>query len=220
MLRRAEELQESILKLRTDITNEAATGGTVRLATMEGIASQYLAPRFAGLRETHPLLHVELVTSPQTIRVTRREADLFLSFFRPPDRGLVSGRIGGFSTGLYAPPSYLARYGTPAVVTDLSAHAFVGYIEGLVQVDAVRWQEELVPRSRLLFTSNSMISQAAAAAGGLGIVALPSFAVGEASGLVRVPKTLHVSMPSRSTASSTRADAGLCTGPCTFVSWP
>ena len=191
VLRRAEELEAGIRNLRTDLTGggmtgAGAVGGTVRLATMEGIASLYLAPRLAALRDAHPGLHVELVTSPQMVRVTRREADLFLSFFRPPGRGMASERIGGFPTGLYAAKAYLERHGTPGSTDDLAAHAFVGYIEELVQVDAVRWLEELVPAPRLVFTSNSMIAQMAAASGGLGIAVLPSFAVQGAPGLVPV----------------------------------
>ncbi len=186
VLRRAEELATGIANLRADVTGTGEIGGTVRLATMEGIASIYLAPRFAQLHAANPDLHVEFVTSPQMVRVTRREADLFLSFFRPAGRGMASERIGGFRTGLYAARSYLDRYGTPQRPDDLRRHRFVGYIDELVQVDAVRWLEELVDAPRLVFTSNSMMSQMGAAIGGGGLVALPRFAVGSPSDLVAV----------------------------------
>jgi len=191
VLRRAEELEAGIRNLRSDMTGAGAVGGTVRLATMEGIASLYLAARLGALQDAHPGLHVELVTSPQTVRVTRREADLFLSFFRPPGRGMASERVGAFTTGLYAAPSYLERHGTPVVPEDLGTHAFVGYIEELVQVDAVRWLEDLVATPRLVFTSNSMIAQMSAATGGLGVVTLPTFAAEQASGLVPVLPSLR-----------------------------
>jgi DNA-binding transcriptional LysR family regulator len=190
VLRRAEELAAGIHNLRADMTGAGDVGGTVRLATMEGIASLYLAPRLAALQATAPGLHVELVTSPQMVRVTRREADLFLSFFRPPGRGIACDRIGGFRTGLYAAPAYLERCGTSGDPASLAHHRFVGYVEELIQVEAVRWLEELVASPRLVFTSNSMIAQMGAAAGGLGIVALPLFAVNEASGLVPVLPSL------------------------------
>lgn len=35
----------------------------------------------------HPNLTIEFLTSPQTVSVNRCEADLLLSFFRPPGRG-------------------------------------------------------------------------------------------------------------------------------------
>jgi DNA-binding transcriptional LysR family regulator len=66
-------------------------------------------------------------------------------------------------------------------------HVFVGYIEELLQLDVVRWLEELVSKPRLVFTSNSMIAQMSAAAGGGGIVVLPTFAVrADLADLVRI----------------------------------
>ncbi|MBV9511699.1 MAG: LysR family transcriptional regulator [Caulobacteraceae bacterium] len=186
VLRRAEELATGIGNLRADLAGTAAAGGTVRLATMEGIASLWLAPRLVRLRERTPDLLVELVTSPQQVRVTRREADLFVSFFRPPGRSLRSERIGAFKVTLWAAPAYLKCHGAPGSPEELGAHLFAGYVEDLVQVDAVRWLEELVPQPRLAFTSNSMIAQMGAARGGMGIVALPSFAGAAEAGLVPV----------------------------------
>jgi DNA-binding transcriptional LysR family regulator len=182
VLRRAEELAAGIGNLRADLAATGA-GGTVRLATMEGIASLWLTPRLHGLQQLAPDLKLELVTSPQQVHVTRREADLFLSFFRPPGRALNSVRLGAFTTQLWAAPSYLDRYGTPDTAAALAGHTFVGYIEALVQVDAVRWLEELVPEPQLVFTSNSMIAQMGSARGGLGIVCLPSFAGAAKAGL-------------------------------------
>jgi DNA-binding transcriptional LysR family regulator len=185
VLRRAEELAAGIGNLRADLAGSKA-GGTVRLATMEGIASLWLTPRLHGLLERAPELRLELVTSPQQIRVTRREADLFLSFFRPPGRSLSSACLGSFVTQLWASPSYLKRHGVPKSPADLAGHVFVGYIEELVQVDAVRWLEELVPEPTLVFTSNSMIAQLGAARGGVGIVCLPSFSGAAKLGLSQV----------------------------------
>jgi DNA-binding transcriptional LysR family regulator len=163
-----------------------AAGGSVRLATMEGIASLWLTPRLETLRRKAPDIALELVTSPTQVRVTRREADLFLSFFRPPGRALISTRLGAFATRLWAAPAYLERRGHPATPAALVEHEFVGYIDELVQVEAVRWLEELVSDPRFVFTSNSMIAQMGAARGGLGIVCLPSFAGAADAGLLPV----------------------------------
>lgn len=50
VLRRAEKLAAGIGNLRADLAGSGAVGGTVRLATMEGIASLWLAPRLAPAR--------------------------------------------------------------------------------------------------------------------------------------------------------------------------
>lgn len=185
VMRRAEELAAGIHNLRADVSG-SNTAGVVRLATMEGIASLWLTPRLHMLQSRAPDLRLELVTSPQQVRVNRREADLFLSFFRPTGRNLTISRLGCFNTGLWASPSYIGRHGMPSSVSELSQHAFVGYIEELVLVDAVRWLEELAPDPHLVFTSNSMISQLGAARGGLGIVCLPSFSDATGFGLVEI----------------------------------
>jgi DNA-binding transcriptional LysR family regulator len=185
VMRRAEELAAGIRHLNADVSGSTAVG-LVRLATMEGIASLWLTPRLRALRIRAPDLRLELVTSPQQVRANRREADLFLSFFRPTGRNLVSLQLGCFTTQLWASPAYLERAGIPATLADLVNHDFIGYIEEFVVLDAVRWLEELVPDPHLIFTSNSMIAQLGAARGGLGIVCLPSFSGADEFGLEKV----------------------------------
>lgn len=187
LLAHAEAMESAVLAIRSEISEvESAPAGTVRLATMEGIASLYLAPRLHRLKEAAPDLTLELVTSSHLIQVNRREADLFLSFFKPPGQGLVSEKLGGFRLGLYASESYLARKGAPSSPEELKSHDFVSYIEDLIQVDTVRWLREVVGKPRVVFHSNSMIAQMNAAGGGMGLVLLPRFSVGERSSLVPV----------------------------------
>lgn len=152
------------------------TGGRVRIAMMEGIASLYLAPRLDQLQALHPTIKLELVTSAQPLNLSRREADLFLSFFKPSGRGLHIQKIGEFALRLYASPNYIQRHGAPTKLADLADHVFVDYIDDLVAIDAVRWLGEIIKNPRIVFHSNSMIAQHQAAAAGLGLVLLPSFA--------------------------------------------
>ncbi|MCJ2046857.1 LysR family transcriptional regulator [Methylobacterium sp. J-078] len=187
LLQHAEQVESAVISLQhEDHPGNGCIGGRVRLATMEGIASLYLAERLWGLRERHPALTVDLVTSAQTVYVNRREADLFLSFFKPPGKGLISQQIGAFRLGLYAAPSYLARQGCPVDLRSLKQHHFVSYVDDLVQVDCVRWLDDLIEEPQTVFRSNSMIAQKSAALGGFGLVLLPSFAVTARDDLVPV----------------------------------
>jgi DNA-binding transcriptional LysR family regulator len=189
LLRHAESIESAVFALKEEISGgDASASSRVRLATMEGIASLYLARRFARFRETHPSITVELVTSPQTVYVNRREADLFLSFFKPPGQGLVSQRLGRFRLNLYASATYLERCGTPASRDDLGDHDYVSYITDLIQVDTVRWLDDVIRSPRIVFQSNSMIAQLNAASGGMGLVLLPEFAVEGRSDLVPLLK--------------------------------
>lgn len=187
LLRHVENVESAMIALREDIKDDKRTAsGRVRIATMEGIASLYLASRFERLRQTAPGITIELATSPQTVYVHRREADLFLSFFRPPGQGLVSQRIGRFRLRLYGSEAYFAKAGVPKDVDDLDAHLFVSYIADLIQVDCVRWLEEVVRNPSVVFHSSSMIAQRHAAIGGAGLVLLPEFAVEGCDALVPV----------------------------------
>jgi DNA-binding transcriptional LysR family regulator len=187
LLQHAEQVESAVISFQhEDHPGNGCIGGRVRLATMEGIASLYLAERLWGLRERYPALTVDLVTSAQTVYVNRREADLFLSFFKPPGRGLISEQIGAFRLGLYAAPGYLARQGCPVDLQSLRQHHFVSYVDDLVQVDCVRWLDDLLEEPQTVFRSNSMIAQKSAALGGLGLVLLPSFAVTARDDLVPV----------------------------------
>src|SRR5882724_8106329 len=102
---------------------------TVRVATMEGLASMYLARCLPALAQFAPNVKIELVSIPQTVDLTRKEADIFLSFFNPKARGLKSALFGKVSLFLYCSPDYLRRHGVPAARKDLQKHAFVGYID-------------------------------------------------------------------------------------------
>lgn len=187
LLQYVQAIEANVMSLGQDVkVAGSATRGTVRLAMMEGIASLYLAPRLDRFRESLPEVDLELVSSPQFVQVSRREADVFLSFFRPEGRGLVTRYLGRFGLGLFASAAYLDTRGTPYAVADLANHDFVSYIDDLIQVDAVRWLDDVIREPRVAFHSNSMIAQMSAAAAGLGIVLLPFFAVERYPDLIRV----------------------------------
>jgi DNA-binding transcriptional LysR family regulator len=187
LLCHAERIESAVIAMREDVQGGGSRmAGRVRLATMEGIASLYLASRFSRLRQQYPDLTIELLTSPQTVSVNRREADLFLSFFMPTGLGMVSEKLGCFQLGLYGSRSYFDREGMPENPADLARHSFVTYTDDLIQLNSVRWLDDVIKNPTVSFHSNSMIAQMNAAAGGLGLVLLPSFAADGRDDLVPV----------------------------------
>ena len=153
----------------------AEAGGTVRIATMEGIGSFYLGPRIRWFHHRHPSILVELVTAPHWINLSRREADIFISFPKPSERRLTTRKVGEFRVYLYASDDYLERRGEPRTRDDLERHDFVDYIDDLIQIHAVRWLADIVRPRQVVFRSSSLIAQYASASSGLGIAALPTF---------------------------------------------
>lgn len=160
--------------------------GTVRVGSMEGIASLYLAAEFQGFSALHPKIAIELVSTTQQMHVNRREADVFLSFFPMVGKSIDVTPLGSFPLHLYAAPEYLTQHGHPTSLEDLLDHQFASYVDDLIQLDTVRWLNEVITRPKLSFQSSSMIAQMFAAAAGAGIVMLPSFAKPERLGLLRL----------------------------------
>jgi DNA-binding transcriptional LysR family regulator len=166
--------------------DDAEARQTVRVATMEGIASCYLARRLPALAKFSSKVDIELVSIPQTVDLSRKEADIFISFYNPNNRGLKSALFGKFSLHLYCSPHYLRKHGMPDSLDDLQKHVFVGYIDELLAIHAVRWLDEVVLNPKMSFQSNSILAQRNAAAEGMGIVLLPTFVAAGVSGLQRV----------------------------------
>lgn len=150
-------------------------GGPVRIATMEGIGSFYLASRIKKFYDRHPSIIVELVTASRWINLSKREADIFISFSKPAERRLVIKKIGEFNISLFASTAYLERHGEPESKADLEAHEFVDYIDDLIQIQAVRWLADILLPRQVVFRATSLVAQYTSASSGLGITMLPSF---------------------------------------------
>lgn len=175
------------------VRSKSTTTQVVRIATMEGIASGYLARRLPALAQFGPNVKIELVSIPQAVDLSRKEADVFLSFFNPDARGLKSTLFGTFSLFLYCSKDYLRRHGAPRTREDLDAHVFVGYIDDLLAINAVRWLDEVVTAPDMSFHSNSVFAQCNAAVSGLGIALLPTFVGEGVAGLQRIlPENVSV----------------------------
>ena len=63
---------------------------------------------------------------------------------------------------------------------------FVGYIDDLLAIHAVRWLDEVVTAPKISFHSNSVMAQCNAAVSGVGIALLPTFVAAGVTGLQRI----------------------------------
>jgi DNA-binding transcriptional LysR family regulator len=185
LLKHVEQMDLHAGSLQDAVTGAVSTQA-VRIATMEGLASMYLARCLPSLAQFAPNVKIELVSIPQTVDLTRKEADIFLSFFNPKARGLKSTLFGRVSLFLYCSPGYLRRHGVPTGRKDLQKHEFVGYIDDLLAIHAVRWLDEVIAKPTMSFHSNSIIAQCNAAVAGIGIVLLPTFVAAGVAGLQRI----------------------------------
>jgi DNA-binding transcriptional LysR family regulator len=111
---------------------------------------------------------------------------LFLSFFRQSGKGIICEKVGEFALYLYGTTEYFAQFGRPESITDLNQHRFVTYIDDLIQMDTVRWLDEVIKDPEVQATSSSMVAQIAFVASGVGLGLFPKFAIPNGSELVPV----------------------------------
>ena len=176
LLREAEGIEAHIGQIAQMFSGETAqVSGTIRVATMEAFGSLYLSPRLAELYQRHPSVRVELVTASHWVNLSKREADVLISFPKPRGHRITAEKIGEFSLFLYASQDYIARYGMPQTVDDLKDHRFIDYIDELVVIPAVRWLSDVLRDQETVFRSTSLVAQYNAALGGLGISMQPTF---------------------------------------------
>jgi DNA-binding transcriptional LysR family regulator len=187
LLDHIESMETHAISIEDALTGSLTTATqTVRVATMEGIASQYLARRIGLLDGFAPNVKVELVSMPQPADLSRKEADIFLSFFNPRLPGLSSRKVADVALFLYCSESYVRVHGLPRSLDDLKDHVFIAYIDDLLAIDAVRWLDDLIKSPKVSFYSNSILAQCNAAIAGVGIAMLPTFVAAGVPGLMRV----------------------------------
>ena len=164
----------------------SSVAGTVRVATMEAIGSMFLAPSLVKFYEASQSVQVELVTASHWINLSKREADVLLSFPKPGGLRIESEKIGEFALFLYASEDYIARRGMPTTMEELREHDFVDYIDELIAISAVRWLSDVYRDADARFRSTSLVAQYYASAAGMGIAMLPTFVAGSDKRLRRI----------------------------------
>lgn len=197
------EQMEALGTSVTDALRSTPTepAGRVRLATMEGIAAYYLAEKLSEFNAQHPQIVIELVTERHLINLTKREADVSISFVPPMGSRLTVLKSGTFALGLYSSAPYLSARGTPTSKSELPAHDFIDYVVDLVAIAKVHWLLDVLEPEHVVFRSSSMAAQQNAIATGRGIGLLPYFSakrdprlIPVLPGAVRVQRDLYISV--------------------------
>ena len=198
----AEKIEALANSIAEDLRmSPAERAGKVRLASMEGISAFYLAERLSAFNQSYPDIIVELVTERHLINLTKREADVSISFVPLSGPRLIAKKAGVFRLGLFASTKYLARRGTPADIDELKKHEFVDYVDDLVAIQPVQWLHDVLVPEYVVFRSTSMAAQQNAIAAGSGIGLLPFFSAKKDARLVpllldkvRVTRDLYITV--------------------------
>ena len=154
---------------------EADAGGAVRIAAMEGIGSFYLTKCIGDFNRIYPSIQVELITDTRLLDLSRREADIFVSFFRPQGKRLSVRKVGEFKISLYSSGGYFDDRPYPKNLKELENEAFIDFIEENIYSKENRWLSDILRPAHTVFRSTSLVAQYMAVANGQGIAMLPSY---------------------------------------------
>lgn len=160
--------------------------GPVRLLTPDAFGT-YLAPHALAVAVArHRSLRLELLTSTTHLDLGSGDYDIAVSLEPPPSRAVVSRRLCTYSLGLFTSVEYAA---THAEITDLDGlrdRRLIYYLDGYLDIAALRVLDELLPSACATVQSNSVSAQIQSVRAGHGIGLLPTYAAAFHPGLVPV----------------------------------
>lgn len=184
LLARAEASVEATLaferaaaSVREGIGNEP-----VRISATEPMVSEILAPAIPVLRQSNPSVVLQLISSNETARLARREADMALRLVRPTGDSLIARRLPDIQLGCFASSDYLK---TRDKGDGLEGTPLLAFDESFGDIAEVAWLRAHGLESQVVLKSLSSRALVNAALAGAGVAIAPRFLARKA-GLIEV----------------------------------
>lgn len=172
----AEQIENSLAAAREQLSGTGqALSGHLRIGATEGFGSYVVTPLLADFQRRYPHITLDVLPVPRFVSLSRREADLAITIERPQRGPYVCTKLCDYALKLYGTPGYLARHPPIRSARDLAAHSFIGYVDELLFSERLRYLEDLLPGSRVVLRSTSVIAQYHAALQGRSLAILPCF---------------------------------------------
>jgi DNA-binding transcriptional LysR family regulator len=186
VLAAVQEMERASLSLRAQLDHDLTRRGIVRCAVPEGLGTFWIVPHLAEFSRVNPHTLVDLCCSTQSADVLRMEADVAIQLTRPDRPDQVVVRLGRLHIYPFASRSYVETYGLPTNAEEMLRHRLVRRTGP--QLDASTW-----PRFGLSDVDGVVIVRTNASAAhfyavemGLGIGALPTYAIPLGADLIPV----------------------------------
>lgn len=157
---------------------QQAPAGRLRVAAPEGFASRWLVPAMAGFLAAHPAMEIELVEAVAHVDLVEEGFDLAIRVTAETRPGMVVRRLATSCVIIVAAPGYAERHGLPAAPADVPRHRCIGFSPRPWR-DTWQIGAETVTVRPVLLSDNSESLRTAALAG-IGLAALPDWAVADA----------------------------------------
>lgn len=128
----------TLLKTQTQESHNRVQGA-LRVSAVQAFGTACIAPAIAAFLQKHPDIDVTLDITNRFVDLIEEPYDLAIRVGELPDSGLMARKIFTQRIILVAAPTYLASYGTPETIADLTGHRAVTQISG-------KWGQEVTFR--------------------------------------------------------------------------
>jgi DNA-binding transcriptional LysR family regulator len=165
--------------------------GPLKVTTTVAFGSIWLTPRMKEFLDLYPDISVTLLLNEGEVDLNMREADVAIRLHAPHQPDLIQRRLLTMHLHAYASPDYLKNHPMPQTADDLAEHMMIVYGEDMrPPITNINWLLEVI-RSRDLHPRilkvNSIYAMYRAVQTGVGVAALPDYAVRQySSNLVRI----------------------------------
>ena len=99
--------------------------GNVCITTNDLLSAYVLPPMVQKLRQLHPGIEIEIISTNEESNLNRREADIAIRSFRPSQPELIVKKLFEVKGHLYASRSYLRSLGNPGSIDELNSANFI-----------------------------------------------------------------------------------------------
>jgi len=187
LLSRSESIESAVLSIQSDIGQSGSrVSGSVRIGAPDGFGTSVLAPGFGRLTAAHPNLDIDLVATPRSFSLSRREADIVIGLSRPVHGRLYTRMLTEYELGVYGAAANAERWAHFRGAPDLAGQPFISYIDDLIfapELDYIHSiHKDITPHIR----SSNLLGQLQATVAGAGLCVLPCFLADGDSRLVRI----------------------------------
>jgi DNA-binding transcriptional LysR family regulator len=176
LLVHAETVESAVHAAQEDLAStNGRLSGTARIATPDGFGAFVVMPGLTSLRQRHPALNVEVVTATRLNSLASRGYDLAVTLEKPLNPRLDVRPLADYRLSLFAHPKYLESHPKIDSIKDLYRQDMIGYVDGLLDIPALRILQSLLPGMHPQIQTNNISGQWTAASSGLGIALLPEY---------------------------------------------
>jgi len=181
----AHRVEDDVNGVLRSITEEVrGFSGEIRLTTSDALLYDYLVPLIASFTAKNPKISFSVSIGNESENLSEGQADIaFRATYNVPEH--LSGRkIGSATWAVYG--SRKEWEGKQIDCKHLRELEWSSFSHSLSKLKAFMWIDSNVPKEKIRFRGNSVLSVAAAVSGGIGVGLLPCMHGDENDNLVRI----------------------------------